>query len=47
MAYELSLKYSKSEPSYYSPASAGSAQGTLTPEDLEPAWRGRPIGTGI
>jgi hypothetical protein len=47
MAYELALKYSKSEPSYYSPASAGSAQGTLTPEDLEPAWRGRPIGTGI
>jgi hypothetical protein len=47
MAYELVVKYSKSDTSYLSSASAGSAQGTLTPEDLQPAWRGRPIGAGI
>jgi hypothetical protein len=44
MAYELVLKYSKSETGYFAPASVSPAHGTLTPEDLEPAWRGRPTG---
>jgi Family of unknown function (DUF5330) len=39
MAYELALKYSKSENDYLSPT-AGYSQGTLTPDDLVPAWRG-------
>jgi len=36
MAYEMALKYSKSDNGYITPAS----QGTLTPHDLKPAWRG-------
>jgi Family of unknown function (DUF5330) len=40
MAYEMALKYSKSDSSYFAPASAGPEQGTLTPHDLRPAWRG-------
>ncbi len=42
MAYELALKYSKSDNSYLAPASVEPAQGTLTPHDLRPAWRGSP-----
>jgi Family of unknown function (DUF5330) len=45
MAYELALKYSKSDHSNH--ASAGietgtvaPVEGTLTPHDLQPAWRG-------
>lgn len=47
MAYELALKYSKGERDYFSPASVGASRGTLTPEDLQPAWRGSPSATGI
>jgi hypothetical protein len=39
MAYELALKYSKSEQSYLAPAAIEPAQGTLAPHDLQPAWR--------
>jgi hypothetical protein len=42
MAYELALKYSKSDNRYLAPASVEPAQGTLTPRDLQPAWRGSP-----
>jgi hypothetical protein len=41
MAYELALKYSKSETGGLYPAAD---HGTLTREDLEPAWRGNPAG---
>lgn len=44
MAYELALKHSKSEPSYFAPASVEPRQGTLKPGDLQPAWRGAPTG---
>jgi Family of unknown function (DUF5330) len=42
MAYELALKHSKSEQSYFAPASVEPADGTLTRRDLQPAWRGAP-----
>lgn len=44
MAYELALKYSKSENSLFSPAAD---QGTLTREDLQPIWRGNTADTGV
>jgi hypothetical protein len=40
MAYEMALKYSRSDSGYLAPASAGAPRGTLTPHDLRPAWRG-------
>jgi len=50
MAYELAMKYSKSDHSYLAPASAEPdtmmpGPGTLKPGDLEPAWRGAPTDT--
>jgi hypothetical protein len=47
MAYELAVKYSKTDNSYFTPASGRPAQGTLTPDDLQPAWRGVAAGTDI
>lgn len=44
MAYELALKYSKSENGLFSPAAD---HGTLTREDLEPIWRGNTVGAGV
>ncbi len=40
MAYELALKYTKGDTGYIAPASMEQSQGTLTPHDLRPAWRG-------
>jgi hypothetical protein len=42
MAYELALKYSKGGESALAPAAIEPTQGTLTPHDLRPAWRGSP-----
>jgi hypothetical protein len=47
MAYELALKYSKSDDGVIepiAPASLAPAQGTLNPRDLQPAWRGSAAG---
>jgi hypothetical protein len=41
MAYELAQKYSKPQPGYLAPAAVSPAIDTLSPEDLEPAWRGK------
>jgi hypothetical protein len=46
MAYELATKSSARGSSLLAPAS-DTARGTLTPEDLEPAWRGTPSRSGI
>ena len=40
MAYELAQKYSKPEPGHLAPSALSPAIDTLSPEDLEPAWRG-------
>lgn len=40
MAYELAQRYTKPERGYLAPVAASPAIDTLTPEDLEPAWRG-------
>ncbi len=40
MAYELATKSSSKDRSLLAPAADTSPLGTLTPEDLEPAWRG-------
>ena len=40
MAYELALKYSGNGEPYITPIDADQRQGTLTPQDLRPAWRG-------
>ena len=47
MAYELATKYSAKDRSLLAPVADASPQGTLTPEDLQPAWRGAPSRTGI
>jgi len=47
MAYGMALKYSKSEKGYFAPASMAPASGTLTPDDLEPAWRGSASRNGV
>jgi len=47
MAYELATKQTSKDRSLLAPAADASRQGTLTPEDLEPAWRGGPSRTGI
>ncbi len=46
MAYELAQKYSSSQSGSVTPASTGSVHGTLTPQDLQPAWRGGANGHG-
>jgi hypothetical protein len=52
MAYELALKYSAhdgsqgSEPGNIAPAMQSSG-GTLTPQDLKPAWRGNGGSNGV
>lgn len=40
MAYELALKYAGNDENYIEPVDAGHYQGTLKPQDLQPAWRG-------
>jgi len=45
MAYELALKYSAADNGHFTRTS-GPAQGTLTPQDLEPVWRG-PRDSGV
>ncbi len=49
MAYELAVQYSGRDKGdgYLSPADADSAQGTLTPQDLQPAWRGETSNNGV
>jgi hypothetical protein len=51
MAYQLALKYSSHEPSqrngYFAPASTRPLDGTLRPQDLEPAWRGASARDGV
>ena len=46
MAYDMALRYSDNAGGYLSPVRYGPERGTLSPEDLEPAWRGEPIGAG-
>lgn len=46
IAYELARKYSSGDNGYFTQTSARPVQNTLTPEDLEPAWRGRTFDTG-
>jgi hypothetical protein len=45
MAYELALKHSENdagaEKTFFDPAIMRPLDGTLKPQDLEPAWRGR------
>lgn len=47
MAYALALRYTAREDGYLAPAALGTARGTLTPQDLKPAWRGGPNRTGV
>jgi hypothetical protein len=44
IAYDMARKYSDDASGYLSPATLGEEQGTLTPDDLEPAWRGGSTG---
>ena len=46
MAYELAMKHSSRDQGV-SPAAIQPADGTLTPEDLQPAWRGSGRGDGV
>ncbi len=47
MAYELATKSSSKDRSLLAPTADAFSRGTLTPEDLEPAWRGGTSRTGI
>lgn len=47
MAYELATKYSSKDRGLLAPVADAYPQGTLTPEDLQPAWRGAPSRSGI
>ena len=48
MAYELAQKYSKPEPGHAAaPSALSPAIDTLSPEDLEPAWRGTGSRRGV
>ena len=41
MAYELAVKYTgDGQQDYLSPVDASTHEGTLTPQDLQPKWRG-------
>ncbi len=40
MAYALAVKYSKGDTGTIAPASIDPGPGTLSPHDLQPAWRG-------
>jgi hypothetical protein len=42
MAYALALKYSRGDGEAVVPATFAPSDGTLTPEDLKPDWRGNP-----
>ena len=44
MAYDMAVKHKNDGDSYLSPATFGDGQGTLRPDDREPAWRGGPTG---
>lgn len=44
IAYDMARKYSGDASGYLYPATLGEEQGTLTPDDLEPAWRGGSTG---
>ena len=47
MAYELAVKYSTGEKGLLAPAAVAPSRGTLTPQDLQPAWRGEPDDSGV
>jgi len=44
MAYDMAIKYKNNGGDHLAPATFWDEQGTLRPEDFEPAWRGGPTG---